>query len=100
MFEFARRPIVPSQPCLRCGSVRTVVGTMISPDGTARFLPGGMRWWSFWSGAPLVPDSVQSCLDCGCLVGGVDPALLRSRIERAGSEELRETLRRPGRDGR
>ncbi|HEX2778417.1 MAG TPA: hypothetical protein VHM30_02890 [Gemmatimonadaceae bacterium] len=64
-------------------------------EGEVRFLPRGLRWWKLSGGVPLVPDSVQACLDCGSLVGSVDPAELRRTVERAGDDELRTVLARP-----
>jgi hypothetical protein len=96
MFKFARNDTVDSQPCLRCASERTVVGTLSSADGSVNFLPRGLRWWAFWKNVPLVPESVQACLDCGCLMGGVDPRVLRTTIERAGDEDVRRALGRTG----
>jgi hypothetical protein len=63
-------------------------------EGEARFHPRGLRWWKLSGGIPLVPASVQACLDCGCLVAGVDPAELRRTVQRAGSDELRAVLER------
>jgi hypothetical protein len=93
VFEFKRDAQVATSPCVRCGSARTVTGTMLG-EGEVRFRPRGLRWWKLNGGMPLVPESVQACLDCGCLVGGVDPAQLRQTVERAGGDELRAVLER------
>ena len=94
MFEFKRDAQVATTPCVRCGSARTVAGTMFG-EGEVRFRPRGLRWWKLNGGTPLVPETVQACLDCGCLVGGVNPAELRRTVERAGGDELRAALERP-----
>lgn len=93
VFEFKRDNQFTASPCVRCGSGRTVAGTMLA-EGEVRFLPRGLRWWKFSGGTSLVPVSVQACLDCGCLVGAVDPAQLQRTIERAGGDELRATFER------
>ena len=93
MFEFKRDAQVATSPCIRCGSARTVAGAMLG-EGEVRFHPHGLRWWKLNGGVPLVPESVQACLDCGCLVGGVDPAQLRETVERAGGDQLRAVLER------
>src|SRR5689334_21264219 len=81
--------------CVRCGSARTVAGTVLA-EGEVRFRPHGLRWWKLHGGVPLIPQSVEGCLDCGCLTGDVDPGQLRATIERAGGDELRAALERPG----
>jgi hypothetical protein len=65
-------------------------------EGEVRFLPRGLRWWKLNRGVPLVPGTVQACLDCGRLTGGVDPTELRATIRRAGGDELRASLKRGG----
>lgn len=87
-------PAAPSA-CARCGSARTVVGTMLA-EGEVRFRPRGLRWWRLNAGVPLAPAGVHVCLDCGCLTGRVDPTELRATIERAGGDELRAALGRSG----
>ena len=93
MFAFKRDAEGASSPCIRCGSGRTVAGAMLA-EGEPRFRPRGLRWWKLNGGIPLVSATVQACLDCGSLVGGVDPAQLRRTIERSGSDELRAAMER------
>ena len=93
MFEFKRNLPVAASPCMRCGSDRTVVGIMLG-EGESRFFPRGLRWWKFSGGVPLMTEGLSACLDCGCLVGGVDATELRSTIARAGGDQLQAVLGR------
>ncbi|HEV7992913.1 MAG TPA: hypothetical protein VGP25_13870 [Gemmatimonadaceae bacterium] len=93
MFEFKRDMQGTPAACARCGSDRTVVGTVLA-ESEVRFRPRGLRWWKLNRGVPLVPATVQGCLDCGCLLGFVDPAELRATIRHAGGDELRAALKR------
>lgn len=95
MLAFKRDMQKSPTACARCGSSRTVVGTVLA-EGEVRFLPRGMRWWKWNRSVPLVPGTVQCCLDCGCLMGSVDPAELRATIRHAGGDELRVALKRTG----
>lgn len=95
MLELKRHEQVATSACLRCGSVRTVAGSLMA-EGETRFLPRGLRWWKFSGGVLVTPETVQACLDCGFLVGGVDPAELRATIERAGGDEVRALLAHKG----
>ncbi|MDB4887865.1 MAG: hypothetical protein JWN79_3303 [Gemmatimonadetes bacterium] len=93
MIEFKRDGQEAPVACARCGSDRTVVGTVLA-ESEVRFRPRGLRWWKLNRGVPLVPATVQGCLDCGRLLGFVDPAELRETIRRAEGDELRAALTR------
>jgi hypothetical protein len=47
-------------------------------------------------GGPARPDKLQGCLDCGHVIGAVNPKELRAMVERAGGDELRTALDRAG----
>ena len=99
MFHWKKKDVrLAAQPCLQCGSARTVVG-MLSAEGGTNFYPRGLRWWKLSTGVPVVAESIQACLECGCLVGSVDKAELRLLIDEAGSDELRAEVARPRKSG-
>ena len=57
--------------------------------------PRGLRWWKLNRGVPLLPPTVQACVDCGYVASSVDPSELRAQIRRAGGDALKAVLDRP-----
>ena len=80
--------------CPKCGGGKFVTGGCTSGEGFSRaFVPGETRHLGFFRSVPI-RMGFGACLDCGHLWGEVDPAALRSFIEKHGTELARQNLDR------
>lgn len=80
-----------NQICLRCHSARIVVGSGGGSDsGDFVLCPEDQRkeFWRLQMGYLNFGGERTLCLDCGLVIGSVDPAKAKKIIQRHGSDEL------------
>ena len=78
--------------CPQCGDWVTVAGAISENDRV--FRPSGLRFFTFLSRAVDLRDvDFFACTGCGLVWNHVDPAELRTLIDKSGSGELLESLR-------
>ena len=77
--------------CPQCGDPVTLAGAISEND--CEFRPSGLRFFVFSRAVELRDVDFHACTGCGLVWNRVDPAALRSLVDKSASEELLESLR-------
>ena len=85
--------------CPNCGAWTVTEGRFLRYSGSSiwgglRFLPAGMRLFSFqwWFRGVAITKGIHCCLSCGHIWTNVDAEQLRSYIERHGDQYAKGDL--------
>lgn len=77
--------------CPDCGRAEIVDGNVSSEQ--LRFLPRGLRWFSFYKPLLLARGQVlRACLSCGLVWSHVNATELRAVVDSKGSAKLKKAL--------
>jgi uncharacterized Zn finger protein len=77
--------------CPECGCAEIVDGVVSSEQ--LRFVPRGLRWFSFYQ-PPLLAGAqfLSACLSCGLVWSHLNPTELRAIVDAKGSAKLKAAL--------
>ena len=83
--------------CPECGRPEIVDGHVSSEE--LRFLPKGLRWFSFYQPPVLKRGQLLSaCLSCGLVWSHLNPTELRAVVDAKGSAKLKASLAKAATD--
>jgi hypothetical protein len=85
--------------CPECGCAEIVDGHVSSEE--LRFLPSGLRWFSFYQPPRLARGQLLSaCLSCGLVWSRLEAEKLRAVVDAKGSAKLKAALDKAAKSGR